>query len=61
MKRYAEHIFCNVELPGGWKPRWFNVPRKGDYFLYGVNHVVKCNGKMKRAYLIVDRTFEHGN
>jgi len=53
--RFACMIPCVVDLPQGYVPLYFDIPTKGQYYLFGCGHVVKAAGKMRRAYLVVKK------
>lgn len=51
---YHGTLEFEVEVPSGFVPVAFRVPRRGERYLYG-NTVAWCSGKMKRSFLVLRR------
>jgi len=51
---YHGTLEFEVQVPSGFEPVAFRVPRKGEKYLFG-NTVAWCSGKMKRSFLILRR------
>jgi len=56
---YHGTLEFEVEVPSGFVPVAFRIPRRGEQYLFG-NTVAWCSGKMKRSFLIVRRKKDEG-
>ena len=51
---YYGTLEFEVQVPSGYEPVAFRVPKRGEQYLHG-NTVAWCSGKMKRSFLILRR------
>lgn len=51
--RFRGTIELDIEIPGGYEPVRYGVPRPGEPYLFSDRWVVTCVGKMRRSYIVL--------